>query len=175
MLPIVAALSIVYGAFWIAQGRIDSDSFYSLLILFGVVALCGVIGALRKPRLRVANVHRKLELRRRRMRTDDFMAFDHTDVERLRREWRVDVYDPGYSARHEMSPSGHRDDIHDHVINPATGLPMVGGIGGFDVSGHTFGTGFEHDSLNHWHREDDTATRSWDDHRSGEVHFKSWD
>ncbi len=29
-------------------------------------------------------------------------------------------------------------------INPATGLPMVGGIGGIDVSGKPFGTNHDH-------------------------------
>lgn len=35
----------------------------------------------------------------------------------------------------------------DNLINPATGLPMVGGIGGIDVGGDPFGSSFHHDSL----------------------------
>lgn len=30
--------------------------------------------------------------------------------------------------------------IDDHCVNPATGLPMVGGMGGVDVHGNPFGT-----------------------------------
>ena len=32
-------------------------------------------------------------------------------------------------------------------INPANGLPMVGGCGGIDVEGNIFGTDLQHDSI----------------------------
>lgn len=38
---------------------------------------------------------------------------------------------------------GYSDPIHssdDHVINPATGLPMMGGTGGVDAAGNPYGT-----------------------------------
>ena len=35
----------------------------------------------------------------------------------------------------------------DNTINPSTGLPMVGGIGGIDVGGDTFGSSSSHDSM----------------------------
>ena len=35
------------------------------------------------------------------------------------------------------------------VINPANGLPMVGGVGGLDVEGNPYGTDFTADSSCH--------------------------
>ena len=35
----------------------------------------------------------------------------------------------------------------DNSINPATGLPMIGGIGGIDVGGDVFGSSSSHDSM----------------------------
>lgn len=32
-------------------------------------------------------------------------------------------------------------------INPANGLPMIGGYGGVDVEGNTWGTDVQHDSI----------------------------
>ena len=49
-------------------------------------------------------------------------------------------------------------------INPATGLPMVGGIGGVDAADNPFGT--NHD---HWHSHDGFPDRSPDG-----VGFDSW-
>jgi len=37
--------------------------------------------------------------------------------------------------------------FNDSCINPASGLPMIDGIGGFDVAGNTFGSDFSHDSM----------------------------
>lgn len=38
---------------------------------------------------------------------------------------------------------------NDQVINPATGLPMVDGIGGFDTAGNPYGAQRSHDSAGH--------------------------
>lgn len=35
-------------------------------------------------------------------------------------------------------------DPNDNAVNPATGLPMIGGIGGVDVAGNPFGTDLHH-------------------------------
>jgi hypothetical protein len=50
------------------------------------------------------------------------------------------------------------------TINPATGLPMTGGV---DVAGNPFGTdlsSYGHDS---WHHDPHRAGSSFDDHYSG--------
>lgn len=164
----VVALCIVYAAFWVAQGRIDQDSLYSLLILIGLVLVIGVLSAIRgvqPPRIR----HRSARTYRRyRACGGDLAASDDSDVARLRREWQVDRYDPCYEARHAQSAS--RWDNADYpVINPATGLMMMGGIGGLDASGHSYGTGFADDNLNHWHRNDETI------HRHDDDAFRSFD
>lgn len=39
------------------------------------------------------------------------------------------------------------DDSDEHCINPATGLPMIGGMGGVDTSGNPFGSGTLDDSF----------------------------
>ena len=39
------------------------------------------------------------------------------------------------------------DQFDDHVINPATGQPMIGGMGGIDVGGDTFGSSYKNDHL----------------------------
>lgn len=35
----------------------------------------------------------------------------------------------------------------DFAVNPANGLPMVGGSGGVDIEGNPFGTNFSHDQM----------------------------
>lgn len=44
---------------------------------------------------------------------------------------------------HDSISSG----FDDSAINPANGLPMVGGEGGVDVEGNVYGTDFSHDSF----------------------------
>lgn len=177
MFPVIVALLVLYGTFWIAQGHIDQDSLYSLLILIGVVLVIGLISAVRgtrPPRSR----HRSVRtFHRCRARTYGVSVFDDSDVDRLRREWQVDLYDPGFEARQAQSesPISGTDYV---VVNPATGLMMMGGIGGLDASGHSYGTGFADDALNHWHRDDDTMHRHDDDaFRSCDdgTRISSWD
>ena len=43
------------------------------------------------------------------------------------------------SASHSIE-SQEPSDHDESVINPANGLPMIGGMGGVDVEGNTFGT-----------------------------------
>lgn len=78
-----------------------------------------------------------------------------------------DSYDSG-------SGSGNDDDSHEHmgfssdihdiddisVINPATGLPMLDGMGGFDIGGSPFGI----DSHDTFHND---MSSSFDDHSGG--------
>ena len=48
------------------------------------------------------------------------------------------------SMSDDDSPSMSDDDF---MVNPANGLPIVGGIGGVDVEGNPFGTDFSHDCI----------------------------
>jgi hypothetical protein len=48
-------------------------------------------------------------------------------------------------------------DDHGCDINPATGLPMVGGCGGVDIEGNPYGTDSHHDDS--W----TSASTDWDD------------
>lgn len=177
MFPLVVVLCVVYAMFWIGQGRIDQDSLYSLLILIGLVLVIGVIGAVRGTRPLCGRHRSARTCHRFRARTRDVAAFDDSEVARLRREWQVDIYDPGFEARHVQSMNWINDTDYP-VINTATGLVMMGGIGALDASGHTYGTGFADDALNHWRRSDDTNHQRDDDTlRSfdGSGPFSSWD
>ena len=50
-----------------------------------------------------------------------------------------------------FSGSSHSDDTTASipVINPANGLPMMDGIGGFDIAGNTFGHDMHQTDLTH--------------------------
>lgn len=56
-------------------------------------------------------------------------------------------------------------DDHHCDINPANGLPMVGGCGGIDIQGNAYGTDWSHDdSWSSSHIGDDSfsSPTSWD-------------
>ena len=59
--------------------------------------------------------------------------------------WLTGRFDHGSGIAGALSPP-------DADINPATGLPMIGGIGGIDVAGNPFG----HD-LHRWHESSTTG------------------
>lgn len=63
-----------------------------------------------------------------------------------------------------IKPDHHEDFT---TINPATGLPMMGGIGGIDVAGNPYGFDNDdmhhHDSMSHMHDQDDWHRSSFDD------------
>lgn len=71
--------------------------------------------------------------------------------------------------------------LDDHRINPATGLPMIGGVGGHDVAGNSYGqssstlhrdfgqAGVDHDSWRH------TAESSNDDLFRSTIHDQNRD
>ena len=72
----------------------------------------------------------------------------------------------------EPKPISSADGLHDtksyqddFTINPANGLPMVGGMPGLDIEGNPFGTNlhdsFEHSSL--FDLNDSFSSNSWDD------------
>ncbi|MCE5361478.1 hypothetical protein [Candidatus Igneacidithiobacillus taiwanensis] len=63
------------------------------------------------------------------------------------------------SSTSQQSSMGHDDGCD---INPATGLPMIGGCGGIDVEGNPYGTDLNDDysSTSSW---DDFSTSSFDD------------
>lgn len=48
----------------------------------------------------------------------------------------------------------------DFSVNPANGLPMIGGIGGVDVEGNPFGTDFSHDHMTSSSLDDSFPTNS---------------
>ncbi|MHB1494486.1 MAG: hypothetical protein ACYCR3_06595 [Acidithiobacillus sp.] len=49
-------------------------------------------------------------------------------------------------------------------VNPASGLPMIGGCGGVDVEGNPYGTDFSDDSFSSSGMNDDWSSGSgWDD------------
>ncbi|HCE2128430.1 hypothetical protein [Vibrio parahaemolyticus] len=69
---------------------------------------------------------------------------------------------------HDSFSSG----FNDSAINPANGLPMVGGEGGVDVEGNAYGTDFSHDSFSSV--IDDSFGSSFDDSFSSGGGFNEW-
>lgn len=74
--------------------------------------------------------------------------------------------------------SGSGPDLREQTaINPATGLPMVGGQGGVDVAGNPFGTDLHRHRDDDWSRHDrwememsfDSSTRWHDPCSSGGI------
>ena len=67
-------------------------------------------------------------------------------------------------------------------INPATGLPMTGGIGGVDVGGNPYGTDLHRPHEDHvWSAHDDHAHHSTHDHwndwsspAGGQSSWRDW-
>lgn len=57
-------------------------------------------------------------------------------------------------------------DDHGCNINPANGLPMVGGCGGVDIEGNPYGTDFNHD---------DSWTSASSGFEDGFASSSSWD
>ncbi len=53
--------------------------------------------------------------------------------------WLTDMFSTGSD-----SPSMADDDFS---VNPANGLPMIGGSGGVDIEGNPFGADFSHDHM----------------------------
>jgi hypothetical protein len=71
-------------------------------------------------------------------------------------------------------------DVHGCGINPATGLPMVGGCGGVDVEGNPFGTDLHNESWSDmssglsddtWSSPSFDTSPGWEDSWTG----SSWD
>ena len=172
----------VLGFHWLYLGRFRRGFLYAGLGLIGISLYLGVIDAIRfaclsdtefRRRYAGGPTGRRRRSRLNRVRVPISAAIDD-ELDRLRRQWQVDVYDPGHLLHGAQAPRGSDDAP---VINPATGLPMVGGIGGYDLSGHVYGTGFEDDTLMDWHRDDADARLQWHDlHRTlDDDPFKSWD
>jgi len=61
----------------------------------------------------------------------------------------------------DQRDSGIASDGHDVVVNPATGLPMINGIGSVDVAGNPFGTDMNQ-SDTHSALSDDTFGSAFD-------------
>ena len=72
----------------------------------------------------------------------------------------------------EPNPTSSADELHDtasyrddFTINPANGLPMIGGVTGLDIEGNPFGTDlhdpFEHSSS--FDMNDSFINNTWDD------------
>lgn len=62
----------------------------------------------------------------------------------------------------------------DNAINPANGLPMVGGTGGIDVEGNPYGTDFSHDDTFGAGSSFDDSFSSMDDSFSSGSSFDDW-
>lgn len=67
--------------------------------------------------------------------------------------WLSDLfgYEPGTGADVDDGFGATAADVQsgldDNYVNPASGLPMVGGMGGVDVEGNPFGTDFSDSGL----------------------------
>lgn len=161
----------VLGLQWFYLGRFRRGLLYVGLGLFGLSLYLGVIDAIRwlclsdteferrYSRGRVGRQRRKWQLNSVQA---PISATVDDEVDRLRREWQVETYDCGHIALRAQSTHGPDGAT---ATNPATGLPMVGGLGGFDISGHTYGTGFEQDNQMGWQVDQTHAHWRSDDHR----------
>ena len=56
-----------------------------------------------------------------------------------------DIVDSFHDPFENCSTSNFDLFLDDNSINPANGLPMIGGTGGVDIEGNPFGTDFSHD------------------------------
>lgn len=165
----LALLLGVFGLQWFYLGRFRRGLLYVGLGLFGLSLYLGVIDAIRWLCLSDREFERRYSRgragrQRRKWQLNSVQApisaTVDDEVDRLRREWQVETYVCGHLANRAQSNLGP-DDIP--AINPATGLPMVGGLGGFDTSGHSYGTGFEHDNQTNWRVNDAYADSRIDD------------
>lgn len=79
---------------------------------------------------------------------------DVRTAEQIQAEDHVDAGTALAMSDEELVISDHSHLFDDSMeINPATGLPMMGGIGGIDVAGNPYG--FDNDDMYHdddWHR-----------------------
>lgn len=172
----LALLLGVLGLHWFYLGRFRRGFLYVGLGLISISLYLGVVDAIRWAWLSDAEFERRYargpagwQHRKSRLNRVQAPIFGTVDdeVDRLRRQWQVGAYDPGGPKHKQQSGHGSKDVP---VINPATGLPMVGGIGGFDTSGHSYGTGFEQDNQMGWPVDDAHAQP-----RSDDRSFNSWE
>lgn len=82
------------------------------------------------------------------------MVRDIRTPEQIQEEDQVDEGTALAMSSDELDVSNHSSLFDDFSeINPATGLPMMGGIGGLDIAGNSYG--FDNDDLlnnDDWHR-----------------------
>lgn len=64
------------------------------------------------------------------------------------------------TVNESSSMSDHAMSDDDFMVNPANGLPMVGGMGGMDIEGNPFGIDFSHDHIATSSIDDDFLTGS---------------
>lgn len=74
----------------------------------------------------------------------------------------------------ESSLSGIDPTWNDNALNPANGLPMVGGTSGFDVEGNAYGTDFSHDDSFSSIDDSFNTGSSFDDSLSSSSSFDDW-
>jgi hypothetical protein len=74
---------------------------------------------------------------------------------------------PGGTDDTFSSSTGTLSDFDEYTINPVTGLPMVGGIGGIDVAGNPYGFDLSGDHL-HFDSGTDAMSSSGDSFGSGD-------
>jgi hypothetical protein len=64
--------------------------------------------------------------------------------------WFTDMFSSGIespSLTDDASGPFGASSFDDFAVNPANGLPMIGGTGGVDIEGNPFGTDFSHDYM----------------------------
>jgi len=82
--------------------------------------------------------------------------------------WFSDLFRGSSPSVSHIDSSPTLSDLDETAINPANGLPMIGGMGGLDIEGNTYGT--DSDSFNDDHLTGINDTDSFD-HGSG---FDDW-
>jgi len=104
---------------------------YLILMLIAAPVLVGVVVSVKAIKNSIAETIREFKDWCRMKPTSEF--FDHHKAdERMSRS---------SSCSSDASDTNTPSEMHDDIVhfNPATGLPMVGGIGGVDVAGNPYG------------------------------------
>ena len=166
----------VLGLHWFYLGRFRRGLLHAALGIVGLSLYLGAFDAIRWAWLSNAEFelrYGRAPVRRRRRKSRlnrvqvPIPGTIENEVDRLGRDWQVGAYDPGGPTHEQQSGHGSHDEP---ASNPATGLPMVGGIGGFDAGGHSYGAGFEQDNQMGWPVDDAHAHP-----RSDDRSFNAWE
>lgn len=86
----------------------------------------------------------------------------------------IDIINPTNDALEGSTFSSFDSSLDDNAINPANGLPMVGGMGGVDVAGNPYGTDFSHEGTFGSGSSLDDSFSSMDNSFSSGNSFDDW-